>query len=79
MEWYRYNKGSKNNMNWYQRYIHGGISKKNYIPENDYRSLLNLVDKIISGDRNWTKNELQLQSNYSEALEVLLKEKYKNV
>jgi len=66
-------------MNWYQKYILGGISKKNYIPENDYRSILGLVNKIISGDRNWTENELQLQSNYSEALEVLLKEKHNNV
>lgn len=56
------------------------LSKKTiYVPAKDYDSLINLVEKIVSGDRNWTSEELQLQQNYSEAMEVLLNKKRKSV
>jgi hypothetical protein len=43
------------------------------VPLEDFRKLEELVEKIKSGRRNWTTEELELQRNYGELLEILLK------
>jgi len=64
-------------MNWYKRYILA--VRKIYIPPDDYDKLILLIEKIARGERNWTAEELELQQNYSEAIEVLLRKKTKAV
>ena len=56
-------------MNWYR------IAKKRLSPQK-MKSLHELVQKIISGDRNWTEEELQLQINHPQEIEDLLMEAY---
>jgi len=55
---------------WYKK-----SSRKIYIPAEDYDKLMALVDRMARGDRNWTSEDLQIQQNYPEAVEVLLKQK----
>ena len=57
-------------MNWYKL-----ATRKIHVPANDYDHLINLVDKMVRGNRNWSPEELDLQQSYPEAVEVLLKEK----
>ena len=64
-------------MNWYKRYILA--VRKIYVPPDDYDKLMELIEKIARGERNWTAEELELQQNYSEAVEVLLRKKTKAV
>ena len=64
-------------MNWYKRYILA--VRKIYVPPDDYDKLMELIEKIARGERNWTAEELELQQNYSEAIEVLLRKKTKAV
>lgn len=58
--------------NWYK------IAKKS-INDKDMANLHSLVKKIMKGKRNWTPEELQLQLNYSDAIEEILMEKYKEL
>ena len=44
------------------------------IPTTDFRKLETLIDRIVKGDRDWTVDDLQLQQNYPEALEVMLRQ-----
>jgi hypothetical protein len=56
-------------MNWYKKAV-----KQIIIPAKDYDGLMELVNKIISGKKeDWTQEELQLQQNYPQALEMLIK------
>lgn len=57
-------------MNWYKKAV-----IKIYIPEKEYDQLMLIIDKITRGDSNWTPEELQIQQNYPEAVEVLLKKR----
>lgn len=57
-------------MNWYRKSV-----RKIYIPEKEYDQLMLIIDKITRGDSNWTPEELQIQQNYPEAVEVLLKKR----
>lgn len=59
-------------MNWYKK-------AKLIISPQELEALKELVKKIMRGSRNWTPQDLQLQSNYPELLEKLLKEKYELV
>lgn len=43
------------------------------IAPEDMKKVLALVDKIITGNRNWTDEELELQQNYPEIIEEMLK------
>ena len=58
------------NLNWYKKAV-----RKIVIPAEDYDNLMALVNKMASGKIDYTQEELQLQQNYPEALEVLLKNK----
>lgn len=58
-------------MNWYKR----AATRVIHVPEKDYDNLMLLIDKMAQGYRNWSNEELQLQQNYPEAVEVLLKQK----
>jgi len=64
-----------NTHNWYIKYLLA--SRKIYIPDADWDNLMNLIDKLAKGNTNWTPEELQLQANYPEAIEVLLRKKQK--
>ena len=60
-------------MNWFKRYLLA--LRKIYVPADDYNKLISLVDKIVRGNKDWTPEELELRQNYSEAVEILLKER----
>ena len=55
-------------MSWYKR-----ATRQIIISAKDYDRLMELVEKMVSGNKNWTDEELQLQQNYPQALEILLK------
>jgi hypothetical protein len=57
-------------VNWYKRAV-----RKIYIPAKEYDKLQTIIEKIVNGDRNWSPEELQIQQNYPEAVEVLLKKR----
>ena len=59
-------------MNWYKK-------AQIAISPEDLNGLKKIVYKLIKGHRNWTDEELQLQANFSELLEMLLKEQYELV
>lgn len=41
----------------------------------EIKKIYSLVDKIISGKRNYTEEELQLQANHPDIIEKLLKQR----
>jgi len=57
-------------MNWYKLAL-----RQIVIPVKDYDDLMALIDKIARGGTDWNSEELQLQQNYPEAIEVVLKKK----
>jgi len=54
-------------MNWYR------LAILETVPKEDMALLLKIVKKITIGNRKWTPKELQIQQNYPELLEKLLK------
>jgi len=41
--------------------------------------LEDIAEKIIKGNTEWTDRELQVQQNYPQILEILLKKKYDKI
>ena len=52
-------------------------AEKIRIFEEDYKKVVALVEKIISGYKDWTLEELQLQQNFPQVIEILLNKKLK--
>lgn len=46
-----------------------------FVPSDDYKQLEELANKIAKGKSSWTEEDLQLQKNYPEELELLLRKK----
>jgi len=59
-------------MNWYKK-----ANEK--ASQEDIRDLKQLVQKIMRGERNWTEEDLQVQQNFPELLEEMLRENYELV
>jgi uncharacterized membrane protein YjjP (DUF1212 family) len=55
-------------LNWYK------TSQKS-IDMQEIKKIYNLIDKIVSGKRDYTEEELQLQANHSDIIEKLLKQR----
>ena len=62
-------------MNWYKTYKLA--TRKIIIPAKDYDKLISLIEKIVKGEINWSAEELELQQNYTEAIESVLRKKMK--
>ena len=45
------------------------------ITQADYDKVKSIVEKISSGNQNWSPEELQDQANYPEVIEILLRRK----
>ena len=56
-------------MNWYKQ------AKKATSPA-ELKALRSLVQKIMKGKRDWTPEELQIQSNFPEQVEEILMRTY---
>ena len=41
--------------------------------------LEDIAEKVIKGNKEWTDKELQIQQNYPQILEILLKKKYNKI
>jgi hypothetical protein len=60
-------RGRDRNLNWYK------MSQK--FVDIDIKKIYSLVDKIVSGKRDYTEEELQLQANYPDIIEKLLRQR----
>jgi len=55
-------------MNWYK-------NAQIEITSEDFAVIKGIVSKIMDGNKEWSSEELQLQTNYSELIEKLLMER----
>jgi len=57
------------NLSWYK-------TAKTKMTRQEMKALRSLVQKITQGERDWDENELQLQMNFPEIIEKMLRDKY---
>jgi hypothetical protein len=64
-------------VNWYN--IYKLATRKIVLSPVIYDQLEEMADKMSQGNKNWNTEDLQLQSNYPEALEWFLRKKQKEI
>ena len=57
------------NLSWYK-------TAKTKMTRQEMKALRSLVQKITQGKRDWDENELQLQMNFPEIIEKMLRDEY---
>jgi hypothetical protein len=60
--------------NWYNKYIMSKVKKT--IPKDDYKKIVDIVNRIVKGNHEWELEDLALQQEYPDVIEKLLMQKY---
>ena len=61
----------------YNKYIMSKVKKT--IPKDDYKKIVDIVNRIAKGNRKWELEDLAIQQEYPEEIEELLLKKYKKL